>query len=62
MSLEDQNLNKALNYVDEALISLDRAINVLEKKGEFAKIKELEYVRMMLKTSRKVMLYGLFHN
>jgi len=62
LSLEDQNLNKALNYVDEALISLDRAINVLEKKGEFAKIKELEYVRMMLKTSRKVMLYGLFHN
>lgn len=62
MSLEDQNLNKALNYVDEALISLDKAINVLEKKSEFVKIKELEYVRMMLKTSRKVMLYGLFHN
>ena len=37
MSLEDQNLNKALNYVDEALISLDKAINVLEKKSDAAR-------------------------
>ena len=62
MNPENQNLNKALNHVDEALISLDKAIIDLEKQSEFVKIKELEYVRMILKTSRKVMLYGLFHN
>lgn len=62
MNYESENLSTVLDHIAKALINIDEAILNLEKQKEFLKVNELEYVKMMLKASHKIISYGLFHN
>ncbi|WP_129709818.1 hypothetical protein [Priestia megaterium] len=62
MNYESENLSTALDHIAKALINIDEVILDLEKQKEFLKVNELEYVKMMLKVSHKIISYGLFHN
>lgn len=59
---DNENLLEVLDYVNKALININKAIDDFEKQKDFERVYELKTVKVNLEISKKVIIYGLFHN
>jgi hypothetical protein len=59
---DNENLLEVLGYVNKALININKAIDDFEKQTDFERVYELKTVKVNLEISKKVIMYGLFHN
>lgn len=59
---DNENLLEVLGNVNKALININKAIDDFEKQKDFERVYELKTVKVNLEISKKVIIYGLFHN
>jgi hypothetical protein len=59
---DNENLLEVLGNVNKALININKAIDDFEKQTDFERVYELKTVKVNLEISKKVIMYGLFHN
>ena len=59
---DNENLLEVLGNVNKALININKAIDDFEKQTDFEGVYELKTVKVNLEISKKVIIYGLFHN
>jgi hypothetical protein len=59
---DNENLLEVLGNVNKALININKAIDGFEKQKDFERVYELKTVKVNLEISKKVIIYGLFHN
>jgi len=59
---DNENLLEVLGNVNKALININKAIDDFEKQKDFERVYELKTVKVNLEISKKVIMYGLFHN
>jgi len=59
---DNENLLEVLGCVNKALININKAIDDFEKQKDFERVYELKTVKVNLEISKKVIIYGLFHN
>jgi hypothetical protein len=59
---DNENLLEVLGSVNKALININKAIDDFEKQKDFERVYELKTVKVNLEISKKVIIYGLFHN
>jgi hypothetical protein len=62
MHPDNENLHEVLGYVDKALININKAIDDFDIQKDFERIYELKTVKANLEISKKIIIYGLFHN
>jgi hypothetical protein len=59
---DNENLLEVLGNVNKALININKAIDDFEEQKDFERVYELKTVKVNLEISKKVIIYGLFHN
>jgi len=59
---DNENLLEVLGNVNKALININKAIDDFEEQKDFERVYELKTVKVNLEISKKVIMYGLFHN